>query len=441
MQKFNLGVIGSGPAGLAAAFEAQQLGQKVVIIEKYQWGGTCPNYGCDPKKILLSAVEGLERQKALKGRGLEGDLKINWPELMAFKQTYVDAVKPRKIKGLDTAGITHLAGTAHFIDGQTVQVGNETLAADYWIIATGQRPKTATFPGAELTIDSEAFLNLKTMPQDITFIGAGYIGVEFANISQMAGSHVHVVAHHQKILKDFDPVLTTALKEQMAQDGVEWVSEVEVASIQAVGQQYRVTLTNGQQWLTDQVVLTIGRQGNTDQLDAATGQIELHQSHVVVNQYLQTTNPHVYAIGDVADNAVPKLVPVGNFEGRYVARHLFGAEADPIHYQTLPEVVFGSPRIAQTGVKMADAQAKGLTVHEFKWEKVITFYRYQDHPIIRVALDQNGIIRGASVYAKEAEELINYFVTAINEERTLNDTQANLYAYPSLGSEFAGFYE
>jgi len=437
---YDLGIIGSGPAGLAAAFEAKQLGQTVVMIEEYMWGGTCPNYGCDPKKILLSAVETLHREQALQNKGLVGSSMINWPALMATKQEYVDAVKPRKIKGLEQAEIEHIYGHAQFINQDTVATNEYQITATNWIIATGQRPRQLDFPGAELMGNSEDFLNLSDMPQDITFLGGGYIGVEFANISHFAGARVHLITQGSHLLSDFDQVLVREFEKEMLNNGIEILFDNTIDVIQKQDNQYLVKLSNGTSYLTDLVISAVGRTGNADKIQAEKAGVKTRDGHVVVDQYLKSTNSHVYAIGDVADNDVPKLVPVGNYEGRYVARQLAGQNQTPLEYPTMPQVVFGTPRIAQTGVSMVEAKNQGFTIKDLEMGNVITFFRYHDQARIRVAIDTNGLIVGASIFAFEAEELINYFVTAINMKRTFAETQANLYAYPSLGSEFSEFY-
>ncbi|MCM0583169.1 NAD(P)/FAD-dependent oxidoreductase [Weissella diestrammenae] len=438
--QYDIGIIGSGPAGLAAAFEAKRLGKKVVIVEMYRWGGTCPNYGCDPKKILLSAVEGIRRAQAMDSRGLEGRLQINWPELMAYKQAYVDAVEPRKLAGLDQAGIDRYYGQAQFIDGNHVTVNSDVIQAADWIIAVGQRPRQLSFPGIELTQDSEAFLNLSDMPADVTFIGGGYIGIEFANISQVAGAKVHLISRGQNILREFDPELTAQMQTQMRKAGVEYHLQNEVVKVISKSGRLQVTLTDGETFMTDKVFVTAGRVGNADRLNLEKINVDFEASGIIVDEHLQTTQPHIFAIGDVANSPVPKIVPVGNFEGRYVVRQIVHQTKTPIVYPTLPVVVFGTPRIAQTGVSIVTAEGNGYRVLDIDMGQVITFYRYHDQARIRVAINQSGHIVGASVFAAEAEELINYFVTAINEKRTLEDTQANIYAYPSLGSEFSSFY-
>lgn len=442
MATYDVGVIGSGPAGLAAAFAAKAQGLSVVIIEDYLWGGTCPNYGCDPKKILLTAVESIERQHLLTGRGLRGSLTIDWPALMAHKQAYVDAVEPRKTRGLDEAGIDRAFGRGQFVDAHTVELAptGERLTAKDWVIAVGQRPRTLAFDGVELAIDSEAFLNLAAMPTDVTFVGAGFVGMEFATIAQAVGAKIRVVTRGTQALREFDQVLVSQVVDHLRDFGATFYFENEVVAVVREGDGFIVTLADGTTFKTELVVATAGRVGNADRLNLDAIGVAYNESGVLVDDYLRTNVANIYAIGDVAESPVPKIVPVGNHEGRYVANLIAGQTTQPIAYQTTPVVAFTAQRVAQTGVKMADAEELGYTVVDFDMSQVMPFYRLQDKARVRAALDGDGVFVGASVVAHEAEEVINYFVTAINERRTLVEAQANLYAYPSLGSEFSGFY-
>ena len=441
--QYEVGVIGAGPAGLAAAFAAKALGKKVVILEQYLWGGTCPNYGCDPKKILLAAVENIKRQKALQTRGLHGYSQINWSDLMAHKQRYVDAVQPRKIRGLDQAGIARFYGHASFINEDTVRVGDskDTIRASDWVIATGQRPQTLNFPGSGYTQNSEDFLNMPNMPEDMTFIGAGFVGVEFATITNTVGAHTRIVTEGQTALRAFDQILVQQLMTEMQESGIEWYFNATVCRIdKTLTGRLVVKLTNGTTFETDRVFVTAGRIGNFDQMNLAAAGVACQVADLPVDEHLRTSNSHVYAVGDVGGSPVPKLVPTGNYEGRYVAQVIAGKTNAPISYPTTPIVVFGSQHIAQTGLTVAAGRTAGYRVIDMDMSDVITFFRYHDQVRVRVVLVPNDCIVGASVIAAEAEEVINYFVTAINERRTLAETQANLYAYPSLGSEFATFY-
>ncbi|QBO36282.1 NAD(P)/FAD-dependent oxidoreductase [Periweissella cryptocerci] len=440
---YDVGVIGSGPAGLAAAFRAKGQGKSVVIIEKYLWGGTCPNYGCDPKKILMSAVEGVTRAQQMSKAGLKGTLAIDWPALMAHKQTYVDAVKPRKTKGLDDADIERVYGAAQFISTDEVLVAqaDTTIKATDWIIAVGQRPSTLPIRGAELLGDNETFLNLAEMPATIAFIGAGFVGIEFATIASAAGAQVHVIDRSSEALSGFDPEHVDDVVQHLANDGVEFHFGVGVVAVTRNSQGLQVELADETSLQVDAVFNAAGRTGNADLLAVDNANIKIDEhGEVLVDNYLRSSNPHVYSIGDVASSPVPKIVPVGNFEGRYVADLLTGATTAPISYPATPVVVFAKHRLAQVGMTMAAARANNYKIIDFDVTDVITFYRSLDAAKVRVVVDNNDVIVGASVVADEAEELINYFVTIINTHRTFAQTQANIYAYPSLGSDMADYY-
>ncbi len=215
----------------------------------------------------------------------------------------------------------------------------------------------------------------------------------------------------------------------MQETGISWYFNATVQQIEKMPTEcLLVTLTDGTQFETGRVFVTAGRVANADQLQLENAGVVWDTTEIPVDDHLRTSNPHIYAIGDVGGSPVPKLVPTGNHEGRYVAQAIAGLTTAPITYPAIPVVVFGTQHIAQVGLSVEAGLANGYRVTDI------------DTARVRTVLDDAGHIVGASVIAAEAEEVINYFVTAINERRTLAETQANLYAYPSLGSEFATFY-
>lgn len=432
-------VIGSGPAGLAAAFSLASHGQKVAIIEKYLWGGTCPNYGCDPKKILLTAVETVERQNHLKNFGVEGQTKINWPALQAYRKDYVDAVDARKIKGLDQAKIEHIKGLGKFVDQHTIQIDDgQLLTAENMIIAVGQRPKTLDFPGSEFLLDSEQFLKMEELPESVLLIGTGYVGMEFATIMATAGVKTYLSSHGKQVLKDFDQELVAKVITNLEAKQVEFMMEKTVVKIEKVADKFKVTFDDQTTIEVQAVYNAAGRVGNADLIDAEKANIKINQKqNVIVDQYMKAAD-NIYAIGDVAEAGVDKLVPTGNFQGMYVAYHILGKNTEAIKYPTIAAVAFTSPKIAKVGIK-TDTDDSKITTKVFDMQKVITFYRANDQAVVKSALDDQTMV-GATVVSELAEELINSFVEAINHKQTVADALATLYAYPSLASDMAGYF-
>jgi Pyruvate/2-oxoglutarate dehydrogenase complex, dihydrolipoamide dehydrogenase (E3) component, and related enzymes len=176
MEKFDTIVIGAGPAGLAAAHNLKANNQNVAIVENNLWGGTCPNRGCDPKKVLLGGVETRDRIMQLQGKGFDEVPYVNWKELEQFKETFTDPVSKSSREGIVNDDITAIDGQPKFISENEIVVnGQDHYQADKFIIATGQRPSYLDIEGKEHLLSSTDFLSLKKMPEDITFIGAGYI--------------------------------------------------------------------------------------------------------------------------------------------------------------------------------------------------------------------------------------------------------------------------
>lgn len=431
MNKYDVGIIGAGPAGLAAAYALQAQGKQVVMIESYLWGGTCPNYGCDPKKVLLAAVEAKEHAHFLQDKGLQGETTINWSALMKSKQTFTDPVSPGTLAGVQAAEIATYQGTAQFQSTTTVLVDDTTIIADNWIIATGARPAELTVPGSGLAQTSEDFLSMQDLPASITFVGAGYVALELAAIANAAGSTVQILTHGDTILPAFDQTLVADFIAQLEQRGIKIVKNVAVQALEQNGAQITVKTANGD-YTSEAVIAATGRPANVDQLNLAEVGVAWSHHGIKVDAQLRSTVANVFAIGDAADTAVPKLTPVGSFEGRYVASVIAGHH-EPIKYSAIPTVVYGTPKLAQVG-DLTNATLFDVT----GW----LTYRRLGEPLAKVKIATNaaGQLIGASVLASEADQLINYLANAINQKWTLTDTQSNIMAYPTMASDLQYFF-
>ncbi|GAB3833045.1 hypothetical protein GCM10028895_51590 [Pontibacter rugosus] len=172
MKKYDVLVIGAGMAGAAVAKKCAIKGLKTAITDFRPYGGTCALRGCDPKKVLIDAASLREQVRLHLGKGLTGDVEVNWQELMKFKETFTAPVPENMEKGFEKAGIDTYHAPAAFLDESTLQIGQETVSAEKIVIVTGARPRELEVPGAEHTITSDDFLNLEALPEHITFLGA-----------------------------------------------------------------------------------------------------------------------------------------------------------------------------------------------------------------------------------------------------------------------------
>ncbi|XRF76596.1 FAD-dependent oxidoreductase [Pediococcus acidilactici] len=233
MEKFDVVIIGAGPAGLGLAYDLKQAGQAVAVVEENRWGGTCPNRGCDPKKVLMAAVEAKLRSHHLVGKGLENEPEIDWPSLMRFKETFTEPVSSSSRQGLVDAGITVLDGHAEFVDQHTLKVGEQRVESSQFVIATGQRPgRLSKIENEALMQTSTDFLAMPELPKRIALVGGGYIAFELAAIANAAGAEVHVIHHNDRPLKQFPAKSVKQFMEQLTKQGVQFHLNIDVTAIE-----------------------------------------------------------------------------------------------------------------------------------------------------------------------------------------------------------------
>lgn len=438
MKNYDMIVIGGGPAGLAAAYKAKSAGKSVAVFENDLWGGTCPNRGCDPKKVLLSAVEARDRTQQLQGKGFSEVPYVNWSELEQFKETFTDPVSEGSKKGLDSAKIDTYHGEAKFISEHELIFDGETIQAAKFVLATGQHPSILKISGANNLLTSNEFLSLKKMPKSITFIGAGYIAFELANIANATGAEVHVVHHNDHPLKAFDGDFVNDMVEQMKQRGIQFHFNVDTEKVTKKGSDYQITGSDDFSLTTGLVICATGRIPSVEGLDLDAADVKVTKHGVQVNQFLQTTNPDIYAVGDVVDKKQPKLTPVACFEANYAMGHLLGNVSDPISYPAIPTLVYGSPKLAKVGVSIPEAEAAPdkYTISDQDLTGWFTYHRINEPTAkAKIIFDKNHQIVGATVLTEQADELINLFTLAIDKKIDHEQVGQLILGYPTVASD------
>lgn len=440
---YDLIVIGAGTAGNGVARMAAGAGWKVASVDCMPYGGTCALRGCDPKKMLIAVTEGVDWAHNLKGKGLEAETSINWPDMIAFKQTFTDAMPSRIEAGLKKAGISTLHGDVHFTSPDTVEVNGTTLRAKHFHIATGARPMTLNIPGEDLLITSTDFLELPEKPARIVFVGGGFIAMEFAHVSKRAGaSEVTVLEMVQRPLANFDPDLVDMLAEASIEMGIDLQTEAKVLKIEKSGKEFAVAFTTpfGVKTVTcDLVVHGTGRVPNIDHLNLAAAGVESSRRGIKVSDYMRTTNPNIFAAGDCADSG-PNLTPVSAYEGRVAGKNLLaGKDERAVNYPPIPSVVFTLPPVATVGLSEAAAREKGLNF-DVKFEKTGGWYSSMRVGAVRTGYKvlverETGVILGAHLIGPGAEEQINLFAMAMGAGLTANKIKGVIFAYPSYASD------
>ncbi len=440
MTNFDLIVIGTGTAGSVAAARCRNAGWTVAIVDELPFGGTCALRGCDPKKVLVGAAEAVDWSRRMVGRGVVGELAIDWRALMAFKRTFTDPVALRKELSFIDSGIEVFHGRARFVDRTSVAVGDEVLSARHVLIATGARPAPLGVPGSEHVIESDGFLELEELPRSIVFIGGGYVSFEFAHVAARAGADVTILHRSARPLDAFDGDLVSRLVRASEERGIRVHVDTPVESIEARGDGF-VVHARGRHFDADLVVHGAGRVPATASLELDRGGVTITQrGAVAVNDYLQSVgNEAVYAAGDVAGTVHPALTPVSSEHGHVVAENLLHGNTRRPDLTEVPSVVFTIPPLAKVGLTEDQARAQGVRFTVLS-EDASTWYSTrrtgESHAASKVLVEETtGRILGAHLFGPNAAEVINVFAIAIRAGMTAEQVKATTFAYPTGASD------
>ena len=442
MKKYDIIVIGSGMAGMTIANKCAKNGLKTAITDFRPYGGTCALRGCDPKKILVGAAEIIDRANKMNGIGISGDISINWLDLMSYKNDFVSKMPIGVEEGYEKAGVDMFHGAASFESENTVRIGDQLLEGDKIVIATGARPVTLDIPGGELPIDSADFLNLDKLPKHITFIGGGYISMEFAHLAARVGSKVSIFHRGKRPLENFDEDLVAHLVKATKDLGIDLHLETEVIGIEKDGDLFTViTKSPGGEETNDSdlVVNAAGRVPELDNMNLEKAKIAFSKKGIEVNEFLQSvSNLAIYAAGDAADSKGLNLTPVAIMEGHVVAANIIRGNSKEPEYTEMPSAVFTLPTLAAVGMSEKQAREAGVE-YQIKSDTASGWYNAkrinESTYAYKVISNNEGSILGAHIIGPHAEEMINLFAMAIRGKLKVADIRNMIYAYPSMGSD------
>ncbi|GBL45611.1 similar to glutathione reductase [Sulfuriferula multivorans] len=445
MQAFDLIVIGSGAAGSVAARTCRSAGWAVAVVDSLPFGGTCALRGCDPKKVLVGAADLLDWSRRMnEKRTVKGDLEIDWPELMRFKHTFTDPAPKQAEQSFEQAGIKCFHGRAKFIDHKAIEIEGEKLEARYFLIATGATPASLKIPGEDYLIDSTRFMELEQLPNDIVFVGGGFIAMEFAHVAVRAGSRVTVLHRGDRVLEGFDPDLVSTLAGATTTLGVSIHTATSVEAIEKAANGRLTVLAKHHgvsvSFECDLAVHAAGRIPDLDELELDAAGVSTEKRGVAVNEYLQSiTNPAVYAGGDAAATDGLPLTPVAGYDGKLIAANLLDGNHLQAEYHLIPSVVFTIPPLASVGLSEQAATQQGL---HFRKNMMDTGGWYSSRRVadktsaFKVLIEEGSErILGAHLLGPAAEETINLFTLAMRFDINAEQLKQVLFAYPSHASD------
>ncbi|MDR5591505.1 NAD(P)/FAD-dependent oxidoreductase [Christiangramia sp. SM2212] len=443
-EEFDVFVIGTGTAGKSVAKECVAEGLSVAIADNREFGGTCANRGCDPKKVLVGLTEILDRAEKMKGHGITKMPEFSWKDLMEFKKTFTSAVPAATEKDLEELGIKMYHQSPKFLDENRLSVEGKTVSAKKIIIATGNKAFELPIPGREHPIISDDFLELEELPESIIFIGAGYIGMEFAHIAARCGVDVTVIDGESRPLSNFDADMVEYLQKASEEIGIKFVFDAEVTEVEKLQTNFRVKADQKGKKIELKAKLIVnaaGRVPSIDELDLEKGNVAFTNKGISVNEHLQsTTNKNVYACGDVSASEGLPLTPLSSQEARIVAGNILDKNREKaVDYPPQPSVVFTLPNVASVGLNEKQAREKG---YDFVVEKKLVPKWFnakrinEDYYGYKTLVDkETGLVLGAHLVGPDAGEMINMFVMAMCGKLTCETLKGMIFSYPSWGSD------
>lgn len=444
MNNYDLIVIGGGPGGYYAAVRAAQKGAKVCLVEKGSLGGTCLNIGCIPTKALHKTATLLKDLAEADKYGVEvKGHSINLKKVLARKDEVVNQL---------VSGVAHLVkkhkidlkkGQGSFIDETTVEVvteaGKEQIRGEKIIIATGSVNAQPPVPGIDgkNIIDSTAALNPDSIPQSITIIGGGVIGCEFAGIYRALGSEVNLIEMLPRLIMGGDPECSQVLEKSFVKQGVKVEVNAKVLEISDGKDGLKtvnVETTKGlKAIMSEKVLVATGRKANIAGLNLEKAGVTVEKPGIKVDGMMRTSNPRIFAIGDV--NGREMLAHVAYEEAEVTVENVFGGTRT-MDYNGIPKAIFTFPEIAMVGLSEEEAKNQGMTVKVGKFPmrgngKALIMNETEGF-IKFVAENETNQIVGIHICGPHASDLSGEASLALKLEATLEDIEAAIHAHPSV---------
>jgi mercuric reductase len=443
---YDLVVIGTGGGGMAAAIKAAEMGHSVCIIEKGTLGGTCVNIGCVPSKTLIRAAEAYHKAGHQPFRGVHTKAEgLDWAAVIAHKDELVARLRQAKYADVLSSyrdRITVMQSRARFLPGGVVALDDgRTCSAHRVVLATGARPSIPAVPGIDGVgvLTSTSAMELREQPRSLIVVGGRFIALELGQTFARFGTKVTILQRSARLLPEHEPEIADGLGRYLREEGVEIHTGVRLLRVREERDEKVVTVQiegRESEFRAEHILVATGRTPNTEDLGLEMAGVQLDpQGFILVDDHLQTTNPRIYAAGDVTNR--PKLVYVAAAAGGIAAENALGGNHKKLDLSVVPHVIFTDPQAASVGLTEAQAAALGYSVE--------TSALSLDHvPRALAARDTRGLIKlvaetgsgrllGVHVLAAEGGEIIQTAALAVKfgmeQAFTYHDLANTLFPY------------
>ncbi len=441
---YDVAVIGAGTGGYSCALRSAQLGNRVVLIDRDErLGGTCLLRGCIPTKALLRSAEVMDTINRADEWGIKASGSPDWDAVKAFENRMVDKLVNGLTGLVKARKIDVIHGSASLDPGPTLSVDGAMVDTRDIVIATGSSPKLLS--GLSVTdriITSDEALWYGSIPSSAVVIGAGAVGLEFASLYRSFGAEVTLLEALPRIAPLEDEDLSKELARAFRKRGIQALADARVQGIDDVGEGVKVVYEAGGQTKTVTVevcLIAVGRGPVTDGLGAERAGVELDRGFVKVDGQLQTTAPHVWALGDAAATPL-QLAHVAFTEGIAVAERIAGMSVADIDYTGIPRVTYCTPEVASVGLTEAQAIERGheVDVEKLNFQAVGKANIVGEGGIVKLVADEGGgPVLGVHMVGPHVTDLISEAMLITNWEAVPAEVAALIHPHPTL-SEAVG---
>ncbi|MDY3823581.1 MULTISPECIES: dihydrolipoyl dehydrogenase [unclassified Streptococcus] len=436
--EYDIVVVGGGPAGYYAAIRGAQLGGKIAIVEKSEFGGTCLNKGCIPTKTYLKNAEILDGLKIAAGRGINlasTNYTIDMDKTVDFKNQVVKTLTGG-VQGLLKANkVTIFNGLGQVNPDKTVTIGGDTIKGRNIILATGSKVSRINIPGidSKLVLTSDDILDLREIPKSLTVMGGGVVGVELGLVYASYGTEVTVVEMADRIIPGMDREVSVELQKVLSKKGMKFLTSVGVEEIIEANNQLTIKLNDGSEIISEKALLSIGRVPQLAGLENLN--LELDRGRIKVNAYQETSIPGIYAPGDV--NGTKMLAHAAYRMGEVAAENAMRGNHHKAKLDYTPAAVYTHPEIAMVG--LTEDQAREQYGNDILIGRCSfagngrAIASNEAHGFVKVIADSKyHEILGVHIIGPVAAEMINEAATIMESELTVDDVVASIHGHPTF---------
>ncbi len=441
--KFDVAIIGGGPAGYTAAETAGKAGLTTLLFEKQSLGGVCLNEGCIPTKTLLYSAKIYDSAKnASKYAVAVPEVSFDLPKIIARKTKVVRKLVMGVKAKLTAHNVTMVQGEAYIVDKNTIRCGEETYQCDNLLICTGSETAIPPIKG----IDSVNYwthrdaLDNKEVPESITIVGGGVIGMEFASFFNSLGSKVTVIEMLDEILCGMDKELSAALRNDYAKRGIKFLVNTRVVSMEYENDEFTVSYINEEgegNVQSSKLLLSVGRRPVTKGIGIENLGLDMEQGMPVINSFMQTSVPGVYICGDLTGHSLLAHTAVREAE---VAVHNILGKEDKMSYKAIPGVVYTNPEIAGVGATEEGLQANSIPYKVIKLPMAYSGRFVAENEgvngICKILISEDETILGAHVYGNPASEIITIAAMAVELGMKAEEWKKIVFPHPTVGEIF-----